>query len=93
MRKSVAVNERELKLGSWRGDVPMASSKLEKRMEELEDEVAALRKKVEALTGPKPWWERIAGTFEKDPIYEEAMKLGRKHRQAQRPNGVRKRNG
>ena len=66
----------------------MASSKIEKRMEELEEEVAALRKKVEALTGSKPWWDRIAGTFQDDPIYERAMKLGRKYRRAKRPNGA-----
>jgi hypothetical protein len=69
----------------------MASSKIEKRMDELEQEVAALRKKVEALTGSKPWWERIAGTFQNDPIYERAMRLGRKYRRAQRPNGPQKR--
>jgi hypothetical protein len=46
-----------------------------------------LRKQVEALTGSKPWWERIAGTFQDDPIYERAMELGRKYRRAQRPNG------
>lgn len=70
----------------------MASSKLEKRIDELEEEVADLRRKVAALTGTKPWWERIAGTFQNDPIYEQAMKLGRQYRRAQRPNGARKRN-
>jgi hypothetical protein len=64
----------------------MANSKIEKRMAELEKEVAALRKQVEALTGSKPWWERIAGTFQDDPIYERAMELGRKYRRAQRSN-------
>jgi hypothetical protein len=69
----------------------MGKANLEKRLAELEHELAALRKKVEALTGPKPWWERIAGTFEHDPVYERAMRLGRKYRRAQRPNGRRKR--
>jgi hypothetical protein len=61
--------------------------KLEKRLLELENEVAALRKKLDAITSSKPWWERIAGTFRNDPVYERAMKLGRKYRRAQRPNG------
>jgi hypothetical protein len=59
-------------------------------MAELEQEIAALRKKVEALTSTKPWWERIAGTFQNDPVYELAMRLGRKYRRAQRTNGRQK---
>jgi hypothetical protein len=30
--------------------------------------------------------EQIIGTFEDDPIYDEAMKLGRHYRQSLRPN-------
>ena len=69
----------------------MATASLEQRMAELEKELAVLRKKIEALTGTKPWWERIAGTFQNDRIYEQAMQLGRKYRRAQRPNGSQKR--
>lgn len=65
----------------------MAEAKLEQRMAELEKEVASLRKKVNELSGSEPWWERIAGTFQDDPIYEKAMKLGRQYRRAQKPNG------
>jgi hypothetical protein len=65
----------------------MSDAKIERRMAELEREVATQRKKVEELAGSKPWWERIAGTFENDSVYERAMKLGRKYRRAQRPNG------
>ena len=69
----------------------MSEAKLEKRVAELEKELAALRQKVDGLTSSKPWWERIAGTFQHDPIYERAMRLGRKYRRAQRPNGHQKR--
>jgi hypothetical protein len=65
----------------------MTDIKLERRLKELEKEVELLRKKVDTLATPQPWWDRIAGTFEKDPVYERAMKLGRKYRRAQRPNG------
>jgi hypothetical protein len=68
------------------------SDKLEKQVNELAKEVATLRKKVEDLSVSTPWWERIAGTFEQDPIYERAMKLGRDYRRAQRPNGSNRRN-
>jgi len=70
----------------------MADMNLEKRLTELEKELASLRQKVETMSSSKPWWERIAGTFQNDPIYERAMKLGRKYRRAQRPNGSQPRN-
>jgi hypothetical protein len=63
----------------------MASSPLEKRVAALEAEMAALRRKIETGGSDKPWWERIAGTFEHDPIYEKAMELGRKYRESLRP--------
>jgi hypothetical protein len=70
----------------------MSDTKLENRMADLEKEVESLRKRVEELAGSKPWWERISGTFDHDPVYERAMKLGHKYRRAQRPNGSLPRN-
>ena len=63
----------------------MAPSSLEQRVAALEEELAALRRKMESVPPSKPWWEHIAGTFQHDPIYEEAMKLGRKYRESLRP--------
>jgi hypothetical protein len=57
---------------------------IEKRVAVLEEELATLRRKVEVA--PNAWWEKIAGTFEKDPVYEQAMGLGREYRQSLRPN-------
>jgi hypothetical protein len=62
----------------------MSDSKLERRIAKLENELQALRKQFDELSSKKPWWDRIAGTFENDPIYEQAMKLGRKYRRSQR---------
>jgi hypothetical protein len=62
----------------------MSDNKLERRVEHLESEIQTLRQKLDELSRAKPWWHRIAGTFEKDPMYEQAMKLGRKYRRAQR---------
>lgn len=66
----------------------MASTALSKRVAVLEAELATLKNKID---GKELWWERIAGTFENDPIYEKAMKLGRQYRQSQRPRPSRKR--
>jgi hypothetical protein len=56
----------------------------------LADELARLRRKIETAESTRPWWERIAGTFEKDPVYQQAKKMGREYRKSLNP--TRKRN-
>ena len=63
----------------------MGSTALEKRVAVLERELAKLKGKLEAGGAAAPWWERIAGTFANDPVYETAMKLGREYRQSLKP--------
>ncbi len=63
----------------------MSPTELEKRVAILEKELTKLKNRVETVESGKPWWERITGTFEKDPVYEQAMKLGRKYRQSLSP--------
>jgi hypothetical protein len=64
----------------------MAARELEARVAALEAEMVELKQKLETVTKPaKPWWEEIYGTFANDPIYEEAMRLGRKYRESLRP--------
>jgi hypothetical protein len=63
----------------------MASARLEQRVAALETEVARLKRKLEAQETIRPWWEQIAGTFENDPLYERAMRLGQHYRQSLRP--------
>jgi hypothetical protein len=71
---------------------------IETRVAILEAEVERLRSRVEAGGTPPPppsppWWERIDGTFADDPVYEQAMMLGRAYRESLRPGKpkVRKR--
>ena len=61
-------------------------SSLEERVQALEEEVAALKKWLEAET-PKHvnWIERITGTFESDPEFAEIVRLGAEIRRADRP--------
>ena len=64
------------------------SAKLETRVATLERELASLREKVE--NPESPWWKQNLGQFANDPIYAEAMKLGRAFREGQRSDGQRK---
>ena len=60
-------------------------SELEQRVADLESEMSKLKRKVDQLDRDEPWWEKITGTFEDDPIYDEAMKHGRQYRQSLKP--------
>jgi hypothetical protein len=61
----------------------MSETKIEKRLTALELEVAELRKKISPATETtKPWWEINAGEFANDPMFEEAMELGRQYRKS-----------
>jgi hypothetical protein len=62
----------------------MSNSDLESRLTLLETEVAHLKQQVAASAAQSPWWEKILGTFADDPMYEEAMRLGREYRQSLR---------
>jgi len=65
-----------------------AIEKLEQRLAVVEAEL----KKIKANNGTleKPWWENWFGAFENDPIFEEAMKLGREWRNGDKPKSKKK---
>ena len=60
------------------------SATLEERVAKLEKLVAEIHRQ-SALKGRKEWLESISGKFANDPIFDQAMALGRKYREAQRP--------
>ena len=63
----------------------MTNAELENRIVVLEAEVATLKSKVEKKDEAKePWWKQRIGMFANDPIYDEAMRLGREYRLSQR---------
>lgn len=67
----------------------MSTAELEKRVTALEREMAELRAKIEIPPdSPNRWIEQIAGTYsspEDVAAFDEAMRLGRKWRESQRP--------
>jgi len=66
------------------------AANLEKRVEALERELKSLKSAMQKKSR-EPWWERLAGTFEDDPIFDEIVDAGRKYRQSlvRRSNGRR----
>ncbi len=63
-----------------------STANLEERVAILERELALIRSRVDQTGSGKPWWERIAGTFQNDPVYEEARQLGLQYRRSQGPD-------
>ena len=59
----------------------MSNTEIEKRLILLEKEVALLKEKTgQEIVTKKPWWEERMGMFADDPVYDEAMRLGREYR-------------
>jgi hypothetical protein len=62
----------------------MTNTEIEKRLKILETEIAVLKSKVEQKSdSEKPWYKQIP-KFGGNPVYEEAMRLGREYREAQK---------
>ena len=59
---------------------------LQQRVRQLENDVSLLKSQA-ADRSSQPWWERISGRFENDPVFDEIVRLGREYREAQRPEG------
>ena len=63
----------------------MATTEIEIRVSALESEIATLKEKLAKIEkSPTAWWQKISGTFADDADYEEAMRLGREYRLAQK---------
>jgi len=59
----------------------MTSQQLEARIATLEIELAQM-KHILAISPQKqePWWLKVSGSFENNPTFEEALRLGQEWR-------------
>jgi hypothetical protein len=68
----------------------MTSQQLEEQSQQLEVRVAALEKELvqmkQMLSGlfqnQNPWWLKVAGSFENDPTFDEAVRLEQEWRKS-----------
>ena len=68
----------------------MTSAQIESRLIAREREVARLKAQIAlAPNRGNNWVEAVAGTFANDSVFDDAMRLGRQWRQAQRPRSRR----
>jgi hypothetical protein len=58
------------------------AANLEKRVDALERELRSLKSAVRKNKNKGPWWERLAGTFKDDPLFDEMVEAGRKYRRS-----------
>ena len=68
-----------------REDESMAEITLEERVKVLEVELAEVKKllRKEQPAEQVPWWRQISGIFKDDPMFDEAMRLGREWRESE----------
>lgn len=58
------------------------AANLEKRVDALERELKSLKSAVRKNKSEGPWWERLAGTFRDDPLFDEMVEAGQKYRRS-----------
>lgn len=68
----------------------MTPQQLEERSQSLESRVATLEAELvqmkQMLSGffqkESPWWSKVAGSFENDPTFDEAVRFGQEWRKS-----------
>ncbi len=59
------------------------SPHLESRVATLEAELAQMKQMLSVLVQKKdPWWLKVAGSFENDPTFDKAIRLGQEWRKS-----------
>lgn len=68
----------------------MSSQQIENSSQQLEARVAIVEKElaqmklilVDSVKTKEPWWLKVAGSFENDPTFDEAVRLGQEWRKS-----------
>lgn len=68
----------------------MTPQQLDNRAQHLENRVAALEAELaqmkqlfaEILQTDRPWWMKVAGSFENDPTFDEVVRFGQEWRKS-----------
>lgn len=58
------------------------AANLEKRVDALERELKSLKSGARRDMPKGLWWERLAGSFKDDPLFDEMVEAGRKYRRS-----------
>ncbi|MBU7586107.1 MAG: hypothetical protein KAF91_25105 [Nostoc sp. TH1S01] len=59
------------------------SQQLEARVATLETELAQVKQMLSGVSQKKvPWWLKVAGSFQDDPNFDEAVRLGQEWRKS-----------
>jgi hypothetical protein len=59
------------------------SQALEVRVETLEKDLAQIKQVLaSSIAKQEPWWLKVVGTFENDPTFDEAVRLGQEWRKS-----------
>lgn len=61
----------------------MNATNLEERIAALEREMREVKSVLKTVSGTqRPWWERLAGTFKDDPLFDEIVEAGAAYRRS-----------
>lgn len=61
------------------------SETIEARLAKVERELAILKARTRENGTPENWIEKITGSFQDDPDFDEIVRLGKEFRQSDRP--------
>ena len=75
--------------------MPPKNPSVETRLTEVEEELRRIRQLLDdqGLANGVPWWKKMIGSHENDPVFAEIVKLGRKIRRGERTSSRRAKKG
>jgi len=64
--------------------MPSTAKELDRRVTALEQQLRKVRAELRVVrsVSKEPWWERLAGRFKDDPLFDETIKAGRAYRRS-----------